>query len=835
MTGTVRTEWVMRESDARDAYLLGLGDALRPLADPMEIQSTASRILGEHLGANRVTYFELRGADYVIARDYTNGVPTMVGRYPVASFGHKVLHEYLNGRVAVGVDVAGDMTLSAAERAAYAAVQVGSYIGAPLIKNGEFVVGLGVHSREPRKWTAEEIARVEETAERTWASVVRAQAEGALARSEEKYRTLFTNIDEAFAVCELLYDEDGRPHDRVLLEANPRYQQMTGGRAEIGSKARDAFPVIESYWFERYHEVVSTGHAFRIEDYSADLGRWFDVYLSRVGGEGSHLFAAVFSEVTERKRREASLAFLSEISSDLVSLNSIGETMSVLGAKIGRFLNIDSCSFAEINEAAGQAVIEYEWRKHGVRSILGVYRIADFLEEEVQGLLRAGKDVAIDDVHTDARVNAQQFLALGVGSFICLPILAQSRWRFVLFLHNAKPRVWREDQIEVMREVTARIWARLDRARAEEQVRRGAELLNFLIDRSPNGFYIVDADFRISHLNSDTQARAFRNINPAIGRRFDEIMHIIWPEPLALEIIGIFQHTLATGEPYQSPGLVSERADVPGVETYDWQLLRITMPDGRYAVVCYYYDTTRLREVERQLLEADRRKDEFLATLAHELRNPLAPIRNGLHMLRRIRAGNGDPTHVHEMMERQVNHMVRMVDDLMEVSRITRGKVELRKECADLAGVIHGAIETSRPLIEAGGHQLSLSLPDDPLVLDADVVRLTQVFANLLNNAAKYTDNGGQLSVVARREGSVALIAIRDNGIGIPVEMLSKVFDLFTQADRTGGRSQGGLGIGLTLVRSIVDLHGGSIEVRSDGPGLGSEFLVRLPLAVSRI
>jgi signal transduction histidine kinase len=833
MAESVRTERVLRESDARHAYLLELGDALRPLADPLEIQATASRILGEHLGVNRVAYFQLRGAEYVIERDYTNGVLPMVGRFPVAAFGQKILQENRSGRVAIGVDVASDATLSAAERAAFAAAQVGAYIAVPLFKNGEFVVGLGVHARGPRNWTAQEISRVEETAERTWAAVVHARAEEALARSEEKYRTLFTNIDEAFAVCELLYDENGRPCDRVLLEANPRYHEMTGHRAGIGSKARETFPVIENYWFERYHEVVSTGKPFRIEDYSADLGRWFDVYLSRVGGDGSRIFAAVFSEVTERKRREACLAFLSEISSDLVSLTSISETLNVLGARIGKFLDIDSCSFAEINEDADQAAIEYEWRKPGVHSIVGTYRISDFLGDEVRALLRVGRDVTTDDVHADSRVNARQFAALGVASFMCLPILAQGRWRFVLFVHNSRPRIWREDQVEVMREVTARIWARLERAHADEQVRRGAELLNFLIDRSPTGFYIVDADFRISHLNADTQARAFRNINPAIGRRFDDIMHIIWPEPLALEIIGIFRHTLATGEPYQSPGLVSERADLPVVETYDWQLLRITMPDGRHAVVCYYYDTTRLREVERQLLEADRRKDEFLATLAHELRNPLAPIRNGLHMLRRIRASNGDPSHVHEMIERQVNHMVRMVDDLMEVSRITRGKVDLRLERVDLASVINGAIETSKPMIEAGAHHMTVQLPDEPLTLQADAVRLTQLFANLLNNAAKYTDKGGQISLSAQRQGSAVLVSIRDSGIGIPAEMLSKVFDLFTQVDRNNVRSQGGLGIGLTLVRSIVDMHGGSVEVRSAGPGLGSEFLVWLPLGTS--
>ncbi|MEO8308470.1 MAG: ATP-binding protein [Pseudomonadota bacterium] len=831
MAESVRTERIVRESDARQAYLLALGDALRPLGDPVEIQAAACRILGEHLGANRVAYIEMRGTDYVIERDYLNGAPTMAGRYPVASFGQRILDTYRNGHIAIGFDVAGDAALTAEERAAYAGIQVGSYIGVPLIKNGQFVVCLGVHASGPRNWTSEEMVLVQDTAERTWAAVERSRAERALAQSEEKYRALFTNIDEAFAVCELLYDEHGKPHDRILLEANPRYQELTGHKAEINSKASDVFPEVESYWFELYHEVVSTGHSVRIENYSAALDRWFDVYVSRVGGEGSRIFAAVFNETTERKRREINLAFLAEISRDLVPPTSIQETMGLLGAKIGSYLDIASCAFVEIDEAADKAVLEYEWRQEGVPSIVGVYRIADFLTEEIRQTLRLGLDVAITDVHADPRVRADTFAALGIASFICVPIISHGGWRFALVVNNSTPRVWRGDQLELMRELGARIWARLERARADEQLRRGAELLDFLIDRSPTGFYIVDADFRVSHLNADSQARAFRNINPAIGRRFDEAMRIIWPEPLATEIIDIFRHTLATGEPYLSPGLVSERADLPNVETYDWQLLRITMPDGRFAVVCYYYDTTRLREVERQLLEADKRKDEFLATLAHELRNPLAPVRNGLHVLRRIRASNGDPTHVHEMLERQVNHMVRLVDDLMEVSRITRGQVELRKQRIDLASVMHGAVETSKPLIDAGKHKLEVFLGDEPLMLEADAVRLTQVFANLLNNAAKYTDPGGQISVAARRDGSSTLVSVQDNGIGIAPEMLTRVFDLFTQADQNNDRGQGGLGIGLTLVRSMVIMHGGTIEARSQGPGRGSEFVVRLPLA----
>jgi CheY-like chemotaxis protein len=227
---------------------------------------------------------------------------------------------------------------------------------------------------------------------------------------------------------------------------------------------------------------------------------------------------------------------------------------------------------------------------------------------------------------------------------------------------------------------------------------------------------------------------------------------------------------------------------------------------------------------------ADQRKDQFLATLAHELRNPLAPIRNALNLLRLA-----DPRQpsalVSDIMERQVEHMARLVDDLIDVSRITRGKIELRREIVDVAAVITASLETSRPLIELAGHELAVTLPDEALTLDADPVRLAQVFANLLNNAAKYMDPGGFIAIEARRSGDETMIVVSDTGIGITAEALPTVFDMFAQANSGDSRSQGGLGIGLTLVRSLVDMHGGSVSASSDGPGKGSRFTVRLPLA----
>ncbi|HVR98064.1 MAG TPA: ATP-binding protein [Thermoanaerobaculia bacterium] len=241
-------------------------------------------------------------------------------------------------------------------------------------------------------------------------------------------------------------------------------------------------------------------------------------------------------------------------------------------------------------------------------------------------------------------------------------------------------------------------------------------------------------------------------------------------------------------------------------------------------------ESLRLQTVALQ--EADRRKDEFLAILAHELRNPLAPIHNSLQILA-LRAD--DPAAVEkarELMERQVQQMIRMVDDLLEVSRIARGKVGLRKETVDLAGVVATAVETSRPGIETRRHELTVELPERPIYVDGDPARLAQVLTNLLNNAAKYTEVGGRIGLRIERngrEGTEAVLRVRDNGIGIAPEMLPRVFDMFAQAEGGMERAQGGLGIGLTLVRSLVEMHGGTVEAASDGLGKGSELVVRLP------
>jgi PAS domain S-box-containing protein len=240
-------------------------------------------------------------------------------------------------------------------------------------------------------------------------------------------------------------------------------------------------------------------------------------------------------------------------------------------------------------------------------------------------------------------------------------------------------------------------------------------------------------------------------------------------------------------------------------------------------------DITEQKQSEMMLRAADRRKDEFLALLAHELRNPLAPLRHGLQVLRLAGGDAGIVTDVRTMMDRQLEHMVRLIDDLLDISRIGQNKIELKRARVPLAAVINSAVETARPVIEAEGHDLKISLPSEPLFLDADLTRLAQVFSNLLSNSAKYTRPGGKIWLTVERKGEDAIVAVRDNGIGIPTDALQRVFEMFCQIDRSIERATGGLGIGLALVKGLVEMHGGTVVADSDGLGRGSTFTVRLP------
>jgi PAS domain S-box-containing protein len=366
------------------------------------------------------------------------------------------------------------------------------------------------------------------------------------------------------------------------------------------------------------------------------------------------------------------------------------------------------------------------------------------------------------------------------------------------------------------------------REETNETLRESEERYRRLFETSRDGIVTIDLDRRIQDANAafvsmfgyeleELRTMGCHDLTPESWRDADE--RIMRERILPLGDSGEYEKEC-----------IRKNGSVFPVSVRSWPI-----HDGQGNVVgvrAFVRDITERKRAQEALRTADRRKDEFIATLAHELRNPLSPIRNVIYVLRH----DGALTRQRDkdllaMAERQVEHLIRLVNELLDFSRISRGKIELKKGAIDLRQVLRHAIETAQPAIQAGGHALQAEFPCVPLTVDGDVVRLTQVFTNLLDNAAKYTEHGGTISLAAERRENDVVVTVRDTGVGIPPDMLPHIFHYFAQVDRTLGRAKGGLGIGLALVRTLLHLHGGAVEAQSDGVGCGSVFVVRLPAA----
>jgi PAS domain S-box-containing protein len=367
-----------------------------------------------------------------------------------------------------------------------------------------------------------------------------------------------------------------------------------------------------------------------------------------------------------------------------------------------------------------------------------------------------------------------------------------------------------------------------ERQRTTEALLKSEHQLRAIIDHWPSVIFVKDRDGRYLLANQACEVIGGEPAEKIIGKTDYDY----FPKEIADRFRADDLRVLQTATAMRYEEAVPVRGENRTTLTVKFPLC--DSAGTPYAVCGIATDITDLKRAEQALRQADRLKDEFLAMLAHELRNPLAPIRNAVEVMRML--GPSDPNHqrARDLIERQVQQMGRLVDDLLDVSRITMGKIVFQKEPVELALVIARAVETSRPLIESRRHKLTVTLPPDPVMVEGDATRLAQVAANLLNNAAKYTGKGGHIWLTVEQGPEEAVLRVRDNGVGISAELLQKVFDLFTQGDRSLDRSEGGLGVGLTLVKSLVEMHRGRVEVHSEGSGKGSEFVVRLPILERR-
>ena len=491
---------------------------------------------------------------------------------------------------------------------------------------------------------------------------------------------------------------------------------------------------------------------------------------------------------------------------------------------LGRSLAVSRVGYGTIDPDAETLHVERDWTAAGVDTLAGDLHLRDygsFIDN-----LKRGEFISIADVRVDERtaVAADALEGRSARSFVNVPVLEQGRLVAVLFVNYADAREWTAEEHGFIRDVAERTRIATQRARAEKALRESEAKFRTIADAMPQMVWSTLPDGYHDYYNQ--QWYDFTGVSPGStdGPAWNGMFH---PEDQS-RAWEVWRRSLATGETYEIEYRLRHRSG-----EYRWVLGRALPVRNEEGVIVRWMGTcTDIQEQKRaqeELLANSRRKDDFLAMLAHELRNPLAPISTAAHLLKAAPWDEKNVARSADIVTRQVRHMTELVDDLLDVSRVTRGLVELERAPVELKAVLGSAIEQVRPLIEARGHQLTTRMTSGDVYVLGDRTRLVQVMSNLLNNAAKYTPVNGSLSLSVA-VGELVEVRVADNGMGIDAQLLPHVFDLFTQGERTPDRSQGGLGLGLALVRSLVDLHGGRVTVESEGRGRGSAFTVTLPL-----
>lgn len=1138
-TERLRVAAALEQNDERQSTLLELSDGLRPLSDAQAVRAQACEMLGRRLKVDRAYYADVDTAGHAsFAHDYRGeGIASMPSSYRPDEFGVAASDALRAGNTLAVDDIDDWQALTDEERRRCRAHGMRALLKVPLVRAGRLTAFLALHQARPRRWTAGEIALVEEVAQRTWAVVERAQAETALRLGEEKYRSLFESIDQGFCVIKAERDAQGKIVDLWFRETNPAFQRESGMHDAIGRPISKVMPEYERQWLKAIETVMQTGRPARMEDFKAATGRWYSVQFSRIGGEDAVLVAAVFNDITEHKRSERAMSRLAAIveSSDdaIISKNlegviqtwnaaaermfgytaaeAIGKPVTMLmprslpdeeseilervrrGERIdhdetvrrrkdGSLLDV-SLTISPIRDVAGNVVaaskiardithrkrMEAALRESEQRQafllrladamrttadpvavqdiamqMLGKHlkagrafyfraeregdRWVDVIDAEGYHLPRfparigrftqpggggpfaapeGGKTVVCADTRAAAgcRCRLGVCVAPEVGACVAALLVKDGAYLGGVCVQSTEPRAWTQAEVGLIEEVAERTWDTVERARVKVERQESEVKYRTLFDSVDEGFCVVElvfgesggvVDYTFIEANPVVEAQIGQG--DLIGKRVREVAPQI--ESFWLETFGRVARTgkaerferravavgrwysvyaFAVGMPEQhrvavlsqdithrkemeaamraredQQSFLLELSDALRVESGERAIgetsvrmlgeqlgadrcciTRISQGENRARLTAEYHrgnlrsafgeagglpmsdfpvavqrlqtqplvvndiavepgfsDTERaairalgsmtaliavplrageqnavwalvagsaaprqwsphevglleevaeriwaateralvedaLRENQARLQNANRVKDEFLAMLGHEMRNPLAPITTTLQLMK-LRAPD---TLVRErdIIEAQVRYLTGLVDDLLDVSRIASGKIELKTEEVDLAEVVAAAVETTQTAMEERSQSLRVHA-DGRLMVSGDRRRLVQVLVNLLGNAAKYSPAGRNIWLSASAEDGQAVLRVRDEGQGIEGELLTAVFELFSQGRQSIDRSRGGLGLGLAIVRNLVTLHGGTVEAVSDGAYKGSEFIVRLPL-----
>ncbi|WP_427912275.1 ATP-binding protein [Ramlibacter sp. MMS24-I3-19] len=779
----------------RQDFLLRLTDVLRGQGTTRQVLEQVSQLLGEAFHVNRVGYGNVDEAldqiDWEVC--WTDGtVPPLLGRFPASAFGQRVI-ERLRGGHTVGIANVRQHELTSdvfAQRTSHE-VDTRAILVVPLFKAGRLRTIVYLNQRPERTWTDTEIDLMQEVAERTRELIERGRAEEALRDSEARWRGLFERMGEGFFVAEAIRDAGGRMVDFRFGEINPAFERLTGLPIAglLGQPVTQAIPGVQQELIDIYARVVDTGESAEFEIQVPALNhRWYEARARRIAPDQ---FSVLFLEVTERKSAQAA-----QVESDRryrALFESIDEGFAIVQLLFDPQGQPRDYRFLEINPA-------FE-RQTGLPDAVG------------KTILELVPDIEPFYIQTYGRV-----ALTGESIRYENEAAAMGRW-FDAFAFRIGEPAQRRVAI-LFTDITERKLQEQALRERERELREAQELAAV-----GSWFWEIDAD-RAAWSQELRRIFGFGADEPLPS--FAEERGLLYPSEDWDRLQVCVQAARESGQSYA----VDMRAFRKGLPI--WVTARgAAVRDAGGRVVALrgtVQDITERKTAEEALRLADVRKDEFLATLAHELRNPLAPIRNGLEILRRTSADSAAAVRARELMDRQLSHLVRLVDDLLDVSRVSQGKIALKHQRVSLQSVVDLALEISMPLVQAARHELVVDLPEQAVLLDVDPTRIAQVLGNVLNNAAKYTPAGGAIRVhAAEPAGGLVAIDISDNGAGIPRDMLESVFELFTQVESDDRASQSGLGIGLALARRLVELHGGTIRAASDGPGRGSTFTIELP------
>ncbi|WP_244808452.1 ATP-binding protein [Caballeronia zhejiangensis] len=538
-------------------------------------------------------------------------------------------------------------------------------------------------------------------------------------------------------------------------------------------------------------------------------------------GQVGGMYCSVI-ETTDRVLAERRAAFELKVSDALRPLSSPEEVITRASTLLGMQLNLARVIYGECDAINGTFYVPRDWTNSSVPSLAGMRFALNDFGPSITDPLRAGQVVSASDTRKDPRTVefANSYGMTAIRSFVAVPLIKGGQLVAFLGLHRADPYSWTKTDIRFARDMAERTWSAVEAARAQAELRTERDRSRDIFDTMAEGFMLMDRHWNVIYMNAEGLRIADMTSAQVLGRKHWNI----WPEATDSEAVRMYHRVRASGE-----AATAEYCQRHPDGDVIWVEVR-AYPTSEGGVASFFRDITERKVAEQKLRAADQRKDEFLAMLAHELRNPLAPIAAAADLLKIGKVDEAQVRHSSAIIGRQVAHMTGLVNDLLDVSRVTRGLVTLSKAPVTAQAIVEEAVEQVRPLIELRRQHLTVGVPRVEATVLGDRARLIQVLVNLLNNSAKYPPDQRRIEIRAEVDGQDLVIAVRDEGIGMEAELTTRAFDLFAQAERSSDRSLGGLGLGLALVKHLVELHGGAVSCSSPGLGMGSTFVIRLPL-----